>query len=165
MIFTGDGHKGERTFGSARVPWEFCLAEWDAQFFGDQAYRLTDLEKDCLRWEAKRFRAGDLWNRWDYPRNAIESSDFEQRNEVIAMYLTDNLRAFRTWGVSAFCPWDHGVFWKLREGVQRTRKDLKVDWDKLQRPGFSPDYVDGQMEWINTSFERSDWVPPSRRRL
>jgi len=75
------------------------------------------------------------------------------------MYLTDNLRAFRTWGISAFCPWDHGTYWKLREGVKSTRKELKVDWANLQRPGFSADYMDGQMEWINTSYERSDWIP------
>ena len=158
MMYRG-WYKGARTFGSAQVPWEFCLAEWDAQFFGDSAYKLTDLEKECLRWEAKRFRAGQTWHRWDYPRNAIESPDFEQRNTVMALYLTDNLRAFRTWGISAFCPWDHGTYWTLREGAKPARKDLKVDWDKLQRPGFSPDYIDSQMEWINTAYERSDWVP------
>ena len=32
-------YKGQREFGSARVPWEFCLAEWNAQFFGDKAYQ------------------------------------------------------------------------------------------------------------------------------
>jgi hypothetical protein len=25
-------YQGERAFGSARVPWEFCHAEWNAQF-------------------------------------------------------------------------------------------------------------------------------------
>ncbi len=47
-----------RTFGSAQVPWEFCLAEWDAQFLGDPAFKVTELEKECLRWEARQFRAG-----------------------------------------------------------------------------------------------------------
>jgi hypothetical protein len=158
MMYRG-WYNGVRTFGEAQVPWELCLAEWDAQFFGDQAYKLTDLEKECLRWEADLFRTGRLWHRWDYPRDATESPGFEQRNAVMAMYLTDNLRAFRTWGISAFCPWDHGTFWTLREGVTRERKELTVDWDKLQRPGFSPDYIDRQMEWINSSYERSDWLP------
>ncbi|HEY5913760.1 MAG TPA: glycoside hydrolase family 2 TIM barrel-domain containing protein [Verrucomicrobiae bacterium] len=160
MMYRG-WYKGVRTFGSAVVPWELCMAEWNAQFLGDRAYQITDVERDCLRWEAKRFRDGPLWHRWDYPRNAIESPDFEQRNAIFTMYLTDNLRAFRTWGVSAFCPWDHGLFWKLREAANRTRKDLKVDWDDLQRPGLSPDYVEDQMAWMNTSFERADWLPTS----
>ena len=158
MMYRG-WYKGVRTFGSAQVPWELCLAEWNAQFLGDQAYQLTDLEKQCLRWEAGQFRAGRLWHRWDYPRNAAGSADFEPRNAIFAMYLTDNLRAFRTWGVSAFCPWDHGIFWKLRDGVGRSRKELKVDWAALQRPGLSPDYVDDQMDWMNCSYERADWLP------
>ncbi len=75
------------------------------------------------------------------------------------MYLTDNLRAFRTWGLSALCPWDHGIYWKLREGVKPACKELPTDWDTLQRPGFSPDYMEGQMEWMNLSYDRSDWSP------
>ena len=31
-------YKGQRTFGSASVPWELCMAEWNAQFLGDRAY-------------------------------------------------------------------------------------------------------------------------------
>ena len=158
MMYRG-WYKGVREFGSARVPWELCIAEWNAQFFGDAAYQLTDVEKECLRWEARQFRAGQVWHRWDYPRNAVESTDIEQRNAIFATYLTDNLRAFRTWGISAFCPWDHGIFWKLRDSMKRARKELKVDWDSLQRPGFSADYVDDQMAWMNTSFDRTDWIP------
>ena len=60
-------YKGKRTFGSAAVPWEFCIAEWNAQFLGDRAYRISEAEKTNLRWEAEQFRAGKLWHRWDYP--------------------------------------------------------------------------------------------------
>ena len=38
-------------------------------------------------------------------------------------------------------------------------KELKVDWDNLQRPGFSPDYVDGQHERMEVDFQFSDWIP------
>ncbi len=158
-------YQGERNYGTVAVPWDLCVAEWDAQFLGDQAYKLTDVEKEALRWEAGQFGAGKLWHRWDYPQNALASADIDQRNDVMAMYITDNWRAFRTWGLSAFCPWDHETFWKLREGAVRGRTVVKVDWNKLQRPGFSPDYIDspkdGKMEWLDTSFERSDWIPTS----
>ena len=34
-------------------------------------------------------------------------------------------------------------------GLNRQRENLDVDWDDLQRPGFSPDYVDDRYErWI-----------------
>ena len=60
-------YKGKRDFGSAAVPWEFCFAEWNAQFLGDRAFQISEPEKANLRWEAKQFRAGKLWHRWDYP--------------------------------------------------------------------------------------------------
>jgi hypothetical protein len=151
-------YKGRREWGSARVPWEFCLAEWNAQFLGDRAYRVGEAEKRNLRWEAKQFQAGNLWHRWDYPR-PVGSSDFDDRHEVFAQYITDNWRAHRTWGISANSPWEYAAFWKLRDGVDRRRKELKVDWENLQRPGFSPDYIQPRHGWMSVDGERSDWVP------
>ena len=42
------------------MPWEFCFAEWDAQFLGDRAYRISEMEKANLRWEAGSFARGAL---------------------------------------------------------------------------------------------------------
>jgi len=150
-------YKDKREFGSAAVPWEFCLAEWNAQFFGDKAFQISESEKRNLRWEAKQFQAGKVWRRWDYPVD-VGSARFDERYPVFAMYLTDNWRAFRTWGVSAISPWECGHYWKVREGVDRSRKDLKVDWDNLQRPGFSPDYIEQRYERMDLAYEPSDWV-------
>jgi beta-galactosidase len=151
-------YKGQRTFGSARVPWEFCLAEWDAQFLGDRAYQLTAMEQANLRWESRQFRAGNLWHRWDYPHQ-LGSPVFDDRHEVMAMYLTDNFRAFRTWDVSATSPWEFGHFWRLRAGVDKRRRAIPVDWEHLQRPGFSADFIDGPFERMDMAYERSDWAP------
>ena len=150
-------YKGQREWGSAKVPWEFCLAEWNAEFLGDRAYQISDAEKANLRWEAQQFRAGNVWHRWDYP-NPVGSDQFDERYPIFARYLTDNWRAYRTWGVSGISPWEYEHFWKLRPGVDRTRKELNVDWDKLQRPGFSPDYVDERFERMDMAYERSDWL-------
>jgi beta-galactosidase len=151
-------YKGQRSFGSAKVPWEFCLAEWNAQFLGDRAFEITDKEKKNLRWEAGQFRKGNLWNRWDYPHQ-LGSRDFDERQAIFAQYITDNWRAFRTWGLSANSPWEYQVFWKLKEGVDRGRKEFKVDWENLQKPGFSPDYTQRQQWQMATDLEFSDWVP------
>jgi hypothetical protein len=150
-------YKGERTFGSAKVPWEFCLAEWDAQFFGDRAYRVSEAEKRNLRWEAGQFQKGNLWHRWDYPAS-VGSSEFNDRQELFARYLADNWRAHRTWGLSANSPWEYGAFWKMRPGADRQRKELKVDRDNLQKPGFSPDYIQPRQVWISVDMERTDWI-------
>ena len=151
-------YQGERSFGSAKVPWEFCLAEWNSQFFGDRAFDISEMEKTNLRWEAEQFRTGRLWHRWDYP-HPVGSNIFAERQPVYAMYFTDNWRAFRTWGVSANSPWAHGHYWRLRDGVDKSRKEFQVDWENLQRPGFSPDYIEQRYERVDLAFEHSDWIP------
>ncbi|MCJ7543535.1 MAG: hypothetical protein MUP47_03045, partial [Phycisphaerae bacterium] len=152
-------YKGKREFGSAVVPWEFCLTEWNAQFFGDRAFQISEMEKRNLRWEAKQFREGRLWHRWDYPHQ-LGSTDFPEREPVFDMYYTENWRAFRTWGVSANSPWEHHILFKLRPGMDKNRRqEFKVDWMNLQRPGFSPDYVEQRYERMDLAYERSDWVP------
>ncbi|MBI5691697.1 MAG: hypothetical protein HZC55_16560 [Verrucomicrobia bacterium] len=150
-------YKGERAFGSAAVPWEFCLAEWNAQFLGDSAYLISAREAANLRWEARQLAAGKVWHRWDYPHE-VGSRDFDERYPVFARYLRENWPAFRTWGVSAISPWEFGHYWKPRPGVDRSRRELPVDWTRLQRAGFSPDYIEGRYERMDLAFERSDWI-------
>jgi len=150
-------YKGKRTYGGAKVPWEFCLAEWNAQMLGDQAYQISEKEKKNLRWEADKFKAGELWGRFQYPFHL--DHQFDERFPVYAKYVTDVWRAWRTWGMSANSPTQgHAHYWKLRPGVDKSRKELKTDWEKLQRPGYSPDSYDPR-ESFELAFERSDWLP------
>jgi len=151
-------YKGVRTFGNAAVPWEFCVAEWSSQFLGDRAYQISEPEKKNLRWEAQQFRAGRLWHRWDYPYQ-VGSRVFANQHAILGMYLAENWRAFRTWGVSAISPWEYDFFWTLRDGVDKSRKQLKTDWEGLQRPGLSPDYLGDQFDRMEMAYERSDWLP------
>jgi beta-galactosidase len=155
-------YKGTRSWGSARLPWEFCMAEWNSQFLGDRAFQLNDKDKTNLRWETKQWRAGREWFKWDYPFNPSSAYSWghKEQDDVWAMYITDNWRAFRTWGVSARNAWGSSVFWELRQGVKPQRRDLKGDWDHLQKPGLSPDYVlTPNSPTVDTAFDRSDWIP------
>lgn len=152
-------YQGQREFGSAPVPWEFCLAEWNAQFFGDRAFAISDMEKRNLRWEARQFCDGRVWHRWDYPHQ-LGSTDFPEREPVFAQYFAENWRAFRTWGLSANSPWEHHILFKLRPGMNRNRREeLPVDWANLQRPGFSPDFLADRFERMDLAYERADWLP------
>jgi len=151
-------YNGQREFGSAAVPWEYCLAEWNAQFLGDSAYKISEREKRNLRWEAQQFHQGRSWYRWDYPY-PVGDARLDEMQPVQAAYTTDNWRAFRAWGLSGNSPWEHDRFWKLRDGFQHKRQDLPVDWDKLQRPGYSPDFIDRTYARFDLAYERSDWIP------
>jgi len=151
-------YNGKREFGSAAVPWEYSLAEWNAQFLGDAAYQISDREKRNLRWEAQQFRQRRAWYRWDYPY-PVGDARLDEIQPVQAAYTTDNWRAFRTWGLSANSPWEHDRFWKLRDGFQHHRQDLPVDWENLQQPGYSPDFIDHTYARFDLAYQRTDWVP------
>jgi len=150
-------YKGQREFGSAAVPWEYCIAEWNAQFLGDAAYQISDREKRNLRWEARQFRERSAWNRWDYPY-PVGDARLDELQPVQAAYTTANWRAFRTWGLSANSPWEHDRFWRLREGFQHHREALPVDWENLQQPGYSPDFIDRTYARFDLAYQASDWV-------
>ncbi len=150
-------YNGQREFGSAAVPWEYCIAEWNAQFLGDAAYQISDREKRNLRWEAQQFRQGRVWFRWDYPF-PVGDARLDELQPVQAAYTTANWRAFRTWGLSGNSPWEHDRFWKLRDGFQHRREVLPVDWDNLQQPGFSPDFIDRTYARFDLAYQRDDWI-------
>ena len=155
-------YKGQRSWGSARLPWEYCMGEWNSQFLGDKAFALNDAEKKNLRYETKAWHDGKLWFKWNYPLNPSSPYSWGHKNQdaVYAMYITDNWRAFRTQGISARDAWGYSVYWELRSGVKRQKTDLKVDWDALQKPGLSPDYLQpGNDVCFDQSFERDDWIP------
>ncbi|MDB5331040.1 MAG: Beta-galactosidase [Phycisphaerales bacterium] len=157
--------RGERSWGNGAVTFETCFPEWGAQYRGDKAYDITEKEKANLRWEAKAWRVGKPWHRWDYPYN-FPSHQFDVPNvlDVMAMYVADDWRAYRTWGVSAFNSWELERMWTLRPGFSPTRKTLPVEWERLQRPGYSPDFLDRRFEQFEYAYEASDWLPTSAAR-
>lgn len=150
-------YRGHREFGSAVVPWEYCIAEWNAQFLGDAAYQISDGQKRDVLWEAEQFRRRQGWHRWDYPF-PVGDARLEELQPVQAAYTTENWRAFRTWGLSGNSPWEHDRFWRLRDGFQPHRQDLPVDWDNLQRPGYSPDFIERTYARFDLAYNRNDWV-------
>jgi beta-galactosidase len=155
--YWNDKQQWVREFGSARAAWEFCMSEWNSQFFGDKAFQISDVERNNLRWEAQQMKSGKPWFRWDYPAE-VGSRRFNERYPVLEKYFTDNFRAYRTLGVSAISPWEHNYYWKTRDGFQRKRKDLATDWENLQQPGYSPDFVDDVYDTFVTAHERADWI-------
>ena len=131
-------YKGQREWGSAQVPWEFCLAEWNSQFLGDRAYQISEAEKTNLRWEAKQFRAGKTVASVGLSessglgafRGAI--SDFR---DVSAGQLA---RVSDLGSVSEFRLGSTGISGNCERRWIESGANSKVDWEHLQRPGFSP---------------------------
>jgi len=148
-------YKGKREYLSANVPWELCTAEWGAQFLGDRAFDLTEKEKDNLRFEAEQFRAGRTWQRYAYPHEFNSSSfDVPNRCDVQAMYIKDNWRAYRTWGLSGPSAWSFDRFFIIPPGFTARDRRTEAGWNDLQKPGYSVDFIPGRPRL-------SDWVPNS----
>lgn len=152
-------YKGRRSFGTEPVPWEFCIPEWDSQFLGDQAYRISDYDKANIRWEAERFHAGEVWRNSDIPYSLI-GDKLGERDPVWAMHIGPEWRAFRAWGVSGNCAYNDRPYWHLRPGVYSGPKEFPTDWENLQKPGYSPDYTEGRLSRLDLDpqYDRSDWV-------
>jgi hypothetical protein len=152
-------YKGKRAFGDAVAPWEFCMAEWNAQTLGARAYQITEAEKENLRWEAEQFRLGRVWKRWDCP-HTFGSPEFEDVFRVLAAQLAENYRAMRTWGTATSSPWDTQQYW-----IQSTRArdsgnlKLEMDWEHLQRPGPRPAYVHEDEARELLSYRPADYKP------
>jgi hypothetical protein len=134
-------YKGKRAFGDGVVPWESCMAEWNAQTLGPRAYQISSAEKQNLRWEAEKFRHGLGWHRWDAP-HPFGSPVFEDAFQVMAQQVTENFRAMRTWGNSATSPpWDIDSYWVRSSHANPNSLPLQVNWEQLQRPGPLAAYV------------------------
>jgi len=152
-------YAGKREFGSAAVPWEYCLAEWNAQFLGDSAYQIGDRERRNLRWRrrnsgAARARAGTAGT--TLPPSVTPGSPRCSRCRRLTPPRTGAPSAAGALGQFAL---EHDRFWVLRDGFEPRRRELPVDWEHLQRPGISPDYIDRTYATFDLAYDRQDWLP------
>ena len=153
--------EGYVLFGSPMLH-ELWTPEWGAQYRGDAAYRLSDDEKENIRFEAQHWRSQQMFHKSLYPH--FERASFPNVNGVQAMYISDDWPAFRTWGVSAFTPWELlGRGWRLSPGVSLPAVPCATDWDHLQKPGYSPDFIP-PVNSIDAGGKLADWTANSSAR-
>lgn len=159
-IYRGE-YKGRwQNFFSHPMLHQYFHPQWGAQFRGDKAYGIGEAEKESLRYEARMWRKGEEFPNYSYPGHGNAPKDIPNMIEVQAEHLRADWSQMRTWGVSAMSDWDLGLCW--RASAKATLKDipLPTDWEKLQKPGFSPDFLQneaGIMDFALTTLPREDW--------
>ena len=145
-------YKGQREWGSARSRGSSASPSGTRSSSATELSGSASRRRANLRWEAAQFRAGKFWHRWDYPY-PVGSTVFDDRADGLRHATSPTTGAPSAPG--AYRPFRRGnmaTFWKPRDGVDRRRKDLKVDWDNLQKPGFSADYLRrGTSAWTTTA--------------
>ncbi len=168
------GEPYEASFLNLRGPWsrvrskdlfQYQYTEWGAAVRGDAAFDLHDFEKVCLRWEADRFRRKDPFGMGEYPMREGLHMNVPNFRGVQAEFIRHTWPYIRTLGLSGFNIWRELYLCLLCEGASAARTELEVDWDNLQRPGFSPDFYeplpgDSMPYSIGTKIE--DWEPNVR---
>ncbi|MGD0090355.1 MAG: hypothetical protein ABSE73_10595 [Planctomycetota bacterium] len=175
--------QGAYFYGSA-LRHEYHLPGWGAQFRGDIAYQISDKEKTNLRAEAEQWKKhAKGWKFWSYPIN-VNTPYFDAPNEreVQALYVTENLPAFRAFGVSGINTWYYSELFRIKDnptqgkpGVQmadgwkKGDRELPVfpmatDWENLQRPGYSADWRNAPNKYQEVeggfpySHSKEDWL-------
>ena len=156
-------YKGERGFGSAAVPWEFCMAEWSSQFLGDRAYRISEAEKT----------EPALGGRAVPRRPALASLGLSVPGRLAGLRrpARDHRRGTSptTGGPSApgACrpsrrgnTTSSGSCARRRQGPQANSRSTGRT---CKGPGFSPDYIGAQYERMDLAFERVRLGPDGRR--
>ena len=147
-------YKGERTFGSARVPWEFCFAEWNAQFLGDRAFR-------SARWRRRTCAGRPSSSR----RQPLASLGLSLRDWIAA--LRRPARGDRQVSHRQLAGLPH--LGRLGELAVGTRALLETARRRRQTPqgvagGLGPPSAAGVQSRLHRSAVRATWTWPSSDR-
>lgn len=153
-----------RTF-TTKKPHQLYTPEWGASVRGDQASRLSDFEKSALRFEAKKWEQNKSFPTWSYPDEMAKTTNISNLIGVQAEFIAHTWPYFRAFGLSGFNIWSAWNVCYPRPGLTVRRKDFKVDWQDLQKPGISADFCKVPLQsdlFYSLTTRRSDWIPNLR---
>ena len=113
-------------------------SEFAAAFRGDVAYEGDTPEVvKALRHEEKLWAAGEpfAWSRLKQPISSLTNNYYG----IQALYMADNWRSHRAWGITAMLPWDQESFHR-RVGASSASEN-PARWQNLKAPGIVPDFI------------------------
>ncbi len=142
LIFTYGSSRGRRRRGQPGKRRQYQFTEWGAAMRGDAAFDLSEYEAARLRSEALGFSGGDRIAGRTYSVPGGNRLDVPNLRGVQAEFIKGTWPYIRTLGVSGFNIWHEANLFRFREGAEAGRVELEVDWEGLQRPGYSPDFYE-----------------------
>jgi len=148
-------YKGQREWGSARVPWILSGR------MERNSLRRSRLSNHEARSESPLGKKGQTVRAGNVCIAGLSESVGSDRFDDGIRYspcISPTTGGVSHLGGVRISPWITGPL-KLRAGVGQGPEGTQVvDWENLQRPGSSPDYLDQQVERMDIGLERSDWV-------
>ena len=113
-------------------------SEFAAAFRGDAAYEGDTPEVvKALRHEEKLWAEGEpfSWSRLKQPISSLTNNYYG----IQALYMADNWRSHRAWGITAMLPWDQGGFHRGLGASSASENPAR--WQNLKAPGIVPDFI------------------------
>ena len=162
------------SYSTERGPWshvrspalrQYQYTEWGAAINGDAGFELSEFEGIALRWEAERFRRKEPFLRVDHGAGDLFRGDIPNIRGVQAEFIKGTWPYIRTLGLGGFNIWHETNLARFRKRAKATRGEYEVDWDGLQRPGFSPDFCDSAGRdciFYSLGTKLEDWEPNVR---
>ncbi len=142
-------HRGAPFIWRNPVSSEPLTVEFGAMYKGDEAYKLNEGDLSHYDNMARVYARGEPFYFWEvlgmYWAEARENNWCDMKS----LFTRQTWPAWRTWGVPAVLPWDQGEVARCVKPPAERRKPLPTDWDHLQRPGLSPDYMDWSSNWLS----------------
>jgi beta-galactosidase len=143
---------------------QLYLPEWGSSIRGDEAFKLSDFEKNALRFEAQQWQQNKAFPTWAYPDEMAKATNIANLTGIQGAFVAHVWPYFRAFGLSGFNIWSEWNFSYPRPGLS-VRQDFKVDWDGLQKAGISADSFDAPLPngfFYSLSTKRSDWTANTR---
>jgi len=165
LIFTYGSTRGRARRGEPTMPRQYYFPEWGAAMRGDAAFELSEYEEGNLRSEALQFSGGERIPGRLYSAPGGSRTDIPNLRGVQAEFIKGTWPYIRTLGVSGFNIWHEANLARFREGAEARVREYEVDWDDLQRPGYSPDFCESAGRdciFYSLGTDLEDWEPNVR---
>jgi len=122
-------------------------AEFNAEYLGDEAYKLTDARIRSRELEEQLWATGKPFHWGRLIQHFRDDADNHIRMK--AMFANDNWRCLRAWGISAMLPWDQEQLWRKKvEGFAGGARAVAYAPSRLKQPGIVADRQSASESWL-----------------
>ncbi|MFA5263499.1 MAG: beta galactosidase jelly roll domain-containing protein [Opitutaceae bacterium] len=122
-------------------------SEFSSEYVGQEAFRMTPLKIKSLQVEEEAWATGKPF--LFAPLRTTFVKQEENHAQIQSYMLNDNLRAFRTWGISALFSFDEETLWLRNKDSEPLPYAGK--YQNLQRPGIVPDHLMPSRQYVYDS--------------
>ncbi|NLB69315.1 MAG: hypothetical protein GX804_06500, partial [Lentisphaerae bacterium] len=143
-IASWSGYRGPDFIWTSPAMHKVWDSEYAAPFVGDKAYEMTPEKIALMDNEVRLWDKENIFGFWEmsYQIQALRST----YNDVQTWFMADNLRSLRTWGISAFLPWERDDFWRRITPTPARKNEAR--FENLEKPGFVPDFITSSESYV-----------------